>query len=247
MNQHELHPIQMAFLAVGAFQGGYSAGRHDPRRPRPCSTATRTRPRTRSATCSSGILDRESAYLKPVEAVKRAAAVLRGEPTEPFRPEIVAAMTDGRNCRRGRSDDVGPTASPAVPRLILSKDVPEMTVVGKPELKVDGVKLVRGNPAFTDDIELRGHAARQGAAVAARSRPHPRHRRLCRRWRCPGVHAVIHHRNVPRVLHATGGQSWPNPLPVRPGVASTRRFATSVTEWPLWLPRRPKLPRPPSS
>ncbi|GIS39098.1 MAG: hypothetical protein Ct9H90mP11_04180 [Acidimicrobiales bacterium] len=45
---------------------------------------------------------------------------------------------------------------PAVPRVVPSKDVPEMAVVGKPEVKVDAVRLVKGNPAFTDDFEERG-------------------------------------------------------------------------------------------
>ena len=34
----------------------------------------------------SGILDRETAYVKPVEAVMRAAALMRGETNEPFGP-----------------------------------------------------------------------------------------------------------------------------------------------------------------
>ena len=29
----------------------------------------------------------------------------------------------------------------------------------------------------------------------------------------PGVHAVLHHENVRRVRYASGGQSYPNPLP----------------------------------
>ena len=45
----------------------------------------------------SGILDRETAYVKPVEAVKRAAAVLRGGDPGPFGPLILTPMTDGTN------------------------------------------------------------------------------------------------------------------------------------------------------
>jgi putative selenate reductase molybdopterin-binding subunit len=211
MNDHELHPIQMAFLAVGAFQGGYSAGAMIlgakallDREPNPSEAEIRD--------MFSGILDRESAYLKPVEAVKRAAAVLRGEATEPFRPEIIAAMTDGLHAVEVEPADAASVASPAVPRLILSSDVPEMTIVGKPELKVDGVKLVRGNPAFTDDVEPRGMLH---AKVLRSLHAHARILDIddSAALALPGVHAVIHHRNLPRVLHATGGQSWPNPLP----------------------------------
>ena len=53
-------------------------------------------------------------------------------------------------------NDRGLEASSAVPRVVPSKDVPEMAVVGKPEVKVDAVRLVKGNPAFTDDFEERG-------------------------------------------------------------------------------------------
>ena len=90
----ELHPIQTAFVAVGAFQSGYSAGAMIlgtlallEENPDPSCDEIRD--------MLSGILDRETAYAKPVEAVKRAAAVLRGEPTEPFAPLIVEPMTDG--------------------------------------------------------------------------------------------------------------------------------------------------------
>ena len=33
----------------------------------------------------------------------------------------------------------------------------------------------------------------------------------------PGVRAVLHHGNTPRVKYASGGQSWPNPHPYDPG------------------------------
>ncbi len=34
--------------------------------------------------------------------------------------------------------------------------MPETAVVGKPETKVDAIKLAKGNPAFVDDVEMRG-------------------------------------------------------------------------------------------
>ncbi len=67
----DLHPIQAAFVAVGAFQSGYSAGAmvlgtHAllDRSPDPTEAEIRD--------MLSGILDRETAYVKPVEAVRRA-------------------------------------------------------------------------------------------------------------------------------------------------------------------------------
>ena len=208
----ELHPIQTAFVAVGAFQSGYSAGAMIlgtlallEENPDPSTDDIRD--------MLSGILDRETAYTKPVEAVKRAAAVLRGEPTEPFAPLVVEPMTDGY--RPAPEPDAGgpaPEAPQAVPRLVPSREVPDMAVVGKPEVKVDAVRLAKGNPAFTDDIEPRGMLY----AKVLRS-PHA-HARILRiddsaARAVPGVHAVLHHGNTPRVKYASGGQSWPNPHP----------------------------------
>ena len=208
----ELHPIQTAFVAVGAFQSGYSAGAMIlgtvallEESPDPSTDDIRD--------MLSGILDRETAYTKPVEAVKRAAAVLRGEPTEPFSPLVVEPMTDGyRPAPEPDLDGPAPEAPQAVPRLVPSREVPEMAVVGKPEVKVDAVRLAKGNPAFTDDIEPRGMLY----AKVLRS-PHA-HARILRiddaaARAVEGVHAVLHHGNTPRVKYASGGQSWPNPHP----------------------------------
>ncbi len=207
----ELHPIQAAFVAVGAFQSGYSAGamilgtlallETDPD---PDDAAIRH--------MLSGILDRETAYVKPVEAVRRAAAMLRGETPEPFGPLILTPKTDGTNPVPHDPADPAPDAPIAVPRLIPSQDVPDMAVVGKPEVKVDAVKLAKGNPAFTDDIELRGTLV---AKLLTSPHAHARIVDIDDREAValPGVHAVLHHKNVARVKYASGGQSWPNPHP----------------------------------
>jgi putative selenate reductase molybdopterin-binding subunit len=207
----ELHPIQAAFAAVGAFQSGYSAGAMIlgtvallERNPDPSEAEIRD--------VLSGILDRETAYVKPVEAVKRAAAMLRGEPVEPFGPLVITPLTDGTNPAPYDPADPPPEAPRSVPRLIPSRDVPDMAVVGKPEVKVDALKLAKGNPAFTDDIDLRG-------MLYARllTSPHAHARIVAiddsRARALPGVHAVLHHGNVPRIKYASGGQSWPNPHP----------------------------------
>ena len=207
----ELHPIQTAFVAVGAFQSGYSAGAMIlgtlallEESPDPSEDDIRD--------MLSGILDRETAYTKPVEAVKRAAAVLRGERTEPFAPLMVEPMTDGLRPAPEGSDGPPPEASQAVPRLVPSREVPEMAVVGKPEVKVDAVRLAKGNPAFTDDIEPRGMLY----AKVLRS-PHAHARILAiddsKARAVESVHAVLHYGNTPRVKYASGGQSWPNPHP----------------------------------
>jgi len=207
----DLHPIQAAFVAVGAFQSGYSAGAMVlgtlallERSPDPTEAEIRD--------MLSGILDRETAYVKPVEAVRRAASMLRGDTPDPFAPLMIAPMTDGANGVDHDPTSPVPVGAPAVPRLVPSRDVPQMAVVGRPEIKVDAVRLAKGNPAFTDDIELRGMLV----AKVLRS-PHAHARIVAiddsRARALPGVHAVLHHGNTPRVKYASGGQSWPNPHP----------------------------------
>jgi putative selenate reductase molybdopterin-binding subunit len=85
-------------------------------------------------------------------------------------------------------------------------------VVGKPETKVDAIKLAKGKPAFTDDVELRGMLYAKMLYS-----PHAQARILAiddsKARALPGVHAVLHHQNVKRVRYASGGQSYPNPPP----------------------------------
>jgi len=211
----ELHPIQSAFAAVGAMQSGYSA----PAMVLGAMALIEKNPDPSDAEIRdmlSGILDRETAYIKPVEAIKRAAAIMRGASPEPFRPVILDQLTDGRNPPANNLIDPAAAtpvdASTAVPRLILSSDVPAMTVVGQPEVKVDALKLAKGNPAFTDDIEMRDLLY----AKVLRS-PHAHANILAiddsAALALPGVHAVLHHGNVARIKYASGGQSYPNPHP----------------------------------
>jgi len=207
----DLHPVQAAFAATGAMQSGYSVGAMVlgtlallERDPDPDEEAIRD--------MLSGILDRETAYVKPVAAVQQAAAVLRGEEAEPFRPLLVTPMTDGVHATDHDPSDPPPPGSPAIPRVVPSRDVPSTSVVGHPEVKVDALRLVKGNPAFTDDFEMRGLLH----AKVLRS-PHAHARILSiddsAARALPGVHAVIHHGNVARVKYASGGQSYPNPKP----------------------------------
>ena len=210
-NGPELHPIQAAFAATGAMQSGYSApammlGTWALLKDNPSPSDEEIRDML------SGILDRETAYIKTVEAINRAAALARGEETEPFGPLILPPMTDGKNPAELDPADPRPMVSTAIPRVIPSRDVPEMEVVGKPEVKVDAIRLAKGNPAFTDDFEARG----QLIAKVLRS-PHAHARILdiddTAAAALPGVHAVLHYKNVKRIKYASGGQSWPNPHP----------------------------------
>ena len=220
----DIHPIQKAFIETGAIQSGYST----PAMILATKALLAANPNPTEADARealSGILCRETGYVKPVEAVLRAAAYLRGEDVPPYKgPEIVDATyfvdelpsdDDTPEFSGGSSAASGTTQTQTKPQtdILVSTGIPETAVVGKPETKVDAVKLAKGNPAFVDDIEMRGmlyaklltspHAHANildiddKAAVAL-----------------PGVHAVIHYKNVERVKYASGGQSYPNPPPL---------------------------------
>ncbi len=206
----ELDPIQAAFVEAGAIQSGYSTGAMIlaakallERDPNPCEDAIRD--------ALTGILDRETGYAKVVEAVRRAARALRGEEPEPIGPIIVPPLGDGAGGASSKGH-LGAAQSPAIPRVVPSTDVPVTTVVGRPEHKVDALRLAKGNAAFTDDVQVRGMLH----AKMLRS-PHANARIVAidddGARRLPGVRAVLHHGNTPRVKYSSAGQSWPNPHP----------------------------------
>jgi len=229
----ELHPIQQAFIETGAIQSGYStpamilaAKALLDRQPNPTEAEVRD--------ALSGVLCRETGYLKPVQAVLRAAAYLRGEQPPPPEVEIVDA---GYLVTAFPVEDDGTLAEPEdldVPErpdrphaglfgsttetqthttLLLHTGAPQETnVVGKPETKVDAVKLAKGNPAFVDDIEMRGMLY---AKLLLSPHAHARILNIddSAARALPGVRAVIHYQNVARVKYASGGQSYPNPKP----------------------------------
>src|SRR5579871_2875101 len=85
-------------------------------------------------------------------------------------------------------------------------------VVGKNVRKVDGVKLVTGKPAFTDDIEMSGMLY---GKILPSPYAHARIKNIdaSRARALPGVHAVLTWKDVPRVPHTTAGQAWLEPSP----------------------------------
>ena len=226
----QLHPLQEAFIDTGAIQCGFctpgmllSAYALLKRNPRPTEEDVRD--------AISGNLCRCTGYVKPVQAVLRAAAIMRGETVEPisrpdshenFRPwdpgrtplehaEHGAAGPDkeDNSSSRGAGKDAagGGTAT-----LVETRVSTELSVVGKAERKVDAVKLATGKPAFVDDIELRGmlHArllTSPHAHAIIRDIDASQARAL------PGVHAVLTYKDVPRIPYTTAGQSWPEPGP----------------------------------
>jgi putative selenate reductase molybdopterin-binding subunit len=216
-----LHVLQQAFIETGAIQSGYTtpaqilcayALLH--KNPDPSEAEIRA--------ALNGVLDRETGYLKPVQAILRAAAILRGEDVPPYEPleraipappglfNIPFTPPGGDDHGGGGDIQVRTRTFPAV--VVSPPEVAALKTVGKPEPKVDAVKLAAGKPVYTDDIEMPGmlHAA-------LLTSPHA-HARIVsidasRARALPGVHAVLTHEDVPRVHYASGGQSYPNPKP----------------------------------
>ena len=219
----ELHPIQKAFIETGAIQSGYSTpAMMLAAKALLAQTLTPSEAEVRDAL--SGILCRETGYLKPVEAVLRAAAYLRGEEVPPYDgPQIVDATyfaeqppADDTPEFSGGSPATGhsPLATDTKPQtdIELKSGIPETAVVGKPETKVDAIKLAKGNPAFVDDIDLRGMLYAK-LLTSPHAHAHIRDIDDSEALALAGVHAVIHYKNVERVKYASGGQSYPNPPP----------------------------------
>ncbi len=224
-----VHPIQQAFIDAGAVQCGY------------CTPAmilatkallekekNPTEAQAREAL--SATLCRCTGYKKPVEAVLRAAALLRGEAVPPVKgggipfesvfgfhreppPETPyeASLEDPRSSTKGTGAETITKPLIAFP-VTITQPQPQTDVVGHPEPKVDAVKLTKGRPVFTDDIELPGMLH---AALLTSPHAHARIRNIdaSQARALPGVHAVLTYQDVPRVIYASGGQSYPNPPP----------------------------------
>ncbi|MDO8971371.1 MAG: 2Fe-2S iron-sulfur cluster-binding protein, partial [Saprospiraceae bacterium] len=208
----ELHPIQRAFIETGAVQCGFCTPAQIltvkaflDRNPDPNEDEIRK--------AINNVICRCTGYVRGVAAVKRAAAYLRGETPEPYTHiEGVlpsdATKTDLPEEFYRRSKDHLP-----LPPLVLTPTSMQLkTVVGQAETKVDGKKLVQGKPVFTGDIHMEGML--YGAMLTS---PHAyaniRNIDASKARALPGVVEVLTYKDIPRVKHATGGQSYPQPLP----------------------------------
>jgi putative selenate reductase molybdopterin-binding subunit len=89
---------------------------------------------------------------------------------------------------------------------------PATQVIGRSIVKVDGEKLVRGLPVYTDDVHPPGLAF---GKILRSPHAHARIRSIdaSAALALPGVLCVLTHADVPRVPHTTAGQSWPEPSP----------------------------------
>jgi putative selenate reductase molybdopterin-binding subunit len=224
-SSRELHPIQRAFIETGAIQSGYDT-------PALILAAKALLDRNTDPTegeardAISGIVSRETGHVKPVLAVLRAAAYLRGEEPEPLEGgpgHEMFTMPEDLLPSGGAGEEpsppeglVGPGAAvrtTTVPKVIVSDAAEQFSVVGKPLPKVDAPKLAQGNRAFVADFDRPGMLY---GKILHSPHAHARIRDIVTREAeaLPGVHAVLTYKNVPRVVYSTAGQSYPIPGPL---------------------------------
>jgi putative selenate reductase molybdopterin-binding subunit len=210
-----LHPIQKAFVETGAIQCGYCT-------PAQILAAKALLDKNSNPTeeevreAISGVLCRCTGYAKPVQAVLRAAAVNRGESTAgqeistwPDLPPPLDASQ--RDPVLGAPTTLVQTR--VMPKVVLTPETTPYQTVGKPEKKVDAVKLVQGKPAFAADMDMRGMLY---AKVLHSPYAHARIRSIdtSKAVALKGVAAVLTWRDIPRVVYSTAGQSDPIPGPL---------------------------------
>lgn len=183
-----LHPLQKAFIESGAIQCGYcSPAQILAARALLDKNPTPSEAEIRAAI--SGVLCRCTGYAKPVQAILQAAEILRERGT------------------RKQENTPAPVRS-SNPLLHTAYQT-----VGKPEIKVDAVKLAQGKPAFTADVEPRDLLH---AKVLRSPHAHARITQIdtSKARALPGVAAVLTWRDLPRVVYSTAGQSDPIPGPL---------------------------------
>ena len=215
-----LDPLQQAFVDTGAIQCGF------------CTPAMILAARSLLEEESnpteaqvrevlSGVLCRCTGYIKPVQAILRAAAILRGESVEPLEAPLPAPpdlffppddVEDSRTLLGSDSPEIATQIS-VMPRIQINPRTEAYQTVGSPEPKVDAIKLVMGKPAFTADIEMRGMLV---AKVLHSPVAHARIKRIdaSKARALPGVAAVLTSEDIPRVAYSTAGQSDPIPGPL---------------------------------
>jgi putative selenate reductase molybdopterin-binding subunit len=208
-----LHPLQQAFIESGAIQCGYctpaqilAAKALLDKNPNPSEAEVRE--------ALAGVLCRCTGYAKPVEAVMKVVSGQWSVDSDQW--TAGSKKPEPENWNTGQPDT--PITNPqlqvtTLPKIILAPETDKWKVVGKPEIKVDAVKLAQGKPAFAADIEPR---ALLHAKVLRSPHAHARIKSIdaSKARALPGVAAVLTWRDIPRVVYSTAGQSDPIPGPL---------------------------------
>ncbi len=178
-----LDELQNAFIESGAIQCGYCT-------PAMLLAAKALLKKNDNPTedeiraALSGVLCRCTGYDKPVKAIQAVA--------------------------QRKTDNL---TEQVMPQMLTVPETEKFRKVGKPEKKVDAVKLVQGKTAFTDDIHLENMLY---AKILHSPLAHARIKKIdaTKARNLPGVAAVLTYRDIPRVVYSTAGQSDPVPGPL---------------------------------
>jgi putative selenate reductase molybdopterin-binding subunit len=179
-----LHPLQIAFMETGAIQCGYCT-------PSQLLASKALLDRNINPTedevreAISGVLCRCTGYQKPVEAVLRAASIMRNEP------------------------HIDPVSN----SLVKVKNPEIRVIVGKSIVKQDSAKLSQGKPAFTADFEIKGMLFAK-VLFSPHAHARILNINTTRAKKLAGVAAVLTWQDLPRVVYSTAGQSDPIPGPL---------------------------------
>ncbi|MBV9228267.1 MAG: molybdopterin-dependent oxidoreductase, partial [Chloroflexi bacterium] len=234
----KLHPLQQAFIDVGAVQCGFcTPGMLLSAYALLKSNQSPTEDEVRDAL--SGNLCRCAGYTKPVQAVMRAAAIMRGEMVPPIEYNLISQDEVSLNSLSGQSHVVGVksgsgtsgkmravTASKAaagattkIPAIMLSNGAAmlsglrpdaQLQVVGKPVPNIDALKMVTGQATFAADNNLR---AMLYARILTSPHAHAviRNIDVSQAKALPGVHAVLTYKEVARVPYSSVERSPQEP------------------------------------
>lgn len=207
-----LHPLQRAFVESGAIQCGYCT-------PAQILAAKSLLEKNSNPTeaevreAIAGVLCRCTGYLKPVQAVLKAAAEMRGD--EPI--DITSVHWDFGTPQPDPATGDSPASTPTSvltrPKVVVTPETQTWQTVGKPEKKLDAIKLVQGKPAFTADMDVRGMLY---AKVLRSPHAHARIKNIdaSKALALKGVVSVLTWKDIPRVVYSTAGQSDPIPGPL---------------------------------
>ncbi|GCE03857.1 molybdopterin-dependent oxidoreductase [Dictyobacter aurantiacus] len=219
----KLHPLQSAFVEVGAAGCGFctsgmllSAHALLQRNASPSEAEVRD--------ALSGNICRCTGYVKPVQAVLRAAAILRGEQVEPLNQTTIAADLPATEqaeeiVRRSGSQQTSGVASssgavttriPVITPQMMAQSAAPTVPAPRPHLQVIGtaasahnaVKAITGKTAFASDVQPRRMAYARiltspHAHAVIRSIDASAARAL------PGVLAVLTYKDVPRIPYSS--------------------------------------------